>query len=139
IRSRAETTSSEPTITLEEAYERTLASDQSIKIAGYEIRKANLLPWSALTRLGPQLSGNLSYDRAQQTSSGRSPAITSDGFITSSPRRGFTKGETRNIGASLEQPLVDFTVFPAFRLGRLSATVAQLEHRFTIRETLFGV
>src|SRR6478609_7529976 len=44
------------TITLEQAYDRTLESDQTIRIAFLEVRKANLLPWSALTRLQHQFT-----------------------------------------------------------------------------------
>src|SRR5207302_8464209 len=42
-------------------------------------------------------------------------------------------------GLAFQQPIIDFTVFPAYKLGRLSAQSARLEHQFTIRETLFGV
>src|SRR5579871_3528624 len=52
------------TLTLEQAYDRTLATDQTIKIAYWEIRKANLLPWSALAKLGPQLSAGGSYQKS---------------------------------------------------------------------------
>src|SRR5438105_644855 len=50
-------------LTLEQAYDRALATDQTIRIAYWEIRKANLLPWSALAKLGPQITANGSYDR----------------------------------------------------------------------------
>src|SRR6476469_5504044 len=54
-------------LTLERAYDLALATDQSIKIAYWEVRKANLLPWSALTRLGPQLSAGGTYSRRENS------------------------------------------------------------------------
>ena len=41
------------------------SSDQSIRIAYLEVRKARLLPWSALTRLGPQLAASGNYTRSE--------------------------------------------------------------------------
>ncbi|MEA3187123.1 MAG: hypothetical protein QOD99_953 [Chthoniobacter sp.] len=115
------------TITLEAAYERALATDQSIGIAYWELRKANLLPWSALTRVGPSVNGRST--------------------LTSSDQSSFSGGHVQNsrtdLGSSgsltVEQPLIDLTVFPAYRLGKLSARSAWLEHRFTIRGILFGL
>src|SRR5213592_4797984 len=52
-------------ITLEQAYDRALSTDQSIRIAYWEVRKANLLPWSALTRLGPQITASGGYTRGE--------------------------------------------------------------------------
>ena len=113
-------------ITLEQAYDTVLASDQTIQIAFLEIRKASLLPWSALTPLGPQVTGNASYQGAEQrqSSGGVTSRLTSD---------------TREAGISLQQPLLDFTVPPAYRFGKLSSRAARLQYRFTVRETLFGV
>jgi outer membrane protein TolC len=37
------------------------------------------------------------------------------------------------------QPLIDFTVFPAYHLGTLTKVATRLEYQFTIRETLFGL
>ena len=109
-------------ITLEEAYDIALATDQNIRIAYEEIRKANLLTWSALTRLGPRLAAGGTYDRAQ-THGG--------GIIVTS--------ETTDPYVSYTQPFVDFSVFPAYRYGKLAAIAARLQHQYTIRQTLFGV
>ena len=49
------------------------------------------------------------------------------------------ESETRHAGFTLSQPLLDPAVFPAYRLGKLSAKAARLQERFTIRQTLFGV
>ena len=118
-------------ITLEQSYDRTLATDQSIRIAFFEVRKAKLLPWSALTRLGPQLNANTGYIRTQ-TFSRRATLAVDD--VTFYSRSGSGTGSL-----TLLQPIIDFTVFPAYRLGSLSAAAARLQHQFTVRETLFGV
>jgi outer membrane protein TolC len=109
-------------ITLEEAYDIALGTDQSIRIACQQIRMANLLTWSALTALGPQLSGGAEYDRNQ--SHGLGPIITN---------------ESTNLNFNYTQPLVNFGVFPAYHYGKLAAVAARLQHQFTIRQVLFGV
>ena len=129
-------------ISLEQAYDLALATDQSIRIAFYEVRKADLLPWSALTRIGPRLAGRANYDRSERSTtgtvqqfdaSGGTPGTSSVGRISRS-RTG-----TGAVGIAFEQPLIDLTVFPAYRFGKLSAAAAHLQRQFTIRETLFGV
>ena len=122
-------------ITLEQAYDLALATDQSIRIAFYEVRKADLLPWSALTRIGPRLRGRANYGRSERSTTG-----TVQQFGTTSVDR-ISRSRTGAgaIGIALEQPLIDFTVFPAHRFGKLSAAAAHLQRQFTIRETLFGV
>ena len=121
-------------ITLEEAYDMTLASDQSIRIAYYEIRKANLLPWSALARLGPQLIGNASYTGNHSNNSNNAivETPTTPGYVK-------TAIDTQFSGFTYTQPIFDPSVFPAYRYGKLSAKAARLQYQFTVRETLFGV
>ena len=134
-------------ITLEQAYEITLASDQSIRIAAYEVRKARLLPWSALARMGPQLRGNASYDNTaayRTTESGGGGSALAGGasgavFFSPGARSSTQETDTRRAGLIFEQPLLDFTVFPAYRQGRLSLQVARLQYQATVRQTLFGV
>jgi outer membrane protein TolC len=109
-------------ITLDQAYDIALATDQSIRIAYLEIRKANLQPWSALTRLGPQLSAGGGYDRHQ---------VHASGLIVTN--------ESSSVNVNYTQPFVDFTVFPAYRYGKLAAVAARLQHQYTVRQTLFGV
>lgn len=136
-------------ITLEQAYDRTLATDQSIRIAYWEVRKANLLPWGALTRLGPQLTASGGYTRREQFTDRRvqetvTQPLSTTGIPTIAETRSVDR-TTRNhagtaeMGISYIQPLIDFTVFPAYRFGTISKAVARLEHQFTIRGTLFGV
>ena len=109
-------------ITLDEAYDIAAATDQSIRIAYWKIRQANLLTWTALTTLGPQLSIGAGYDHTQNHGGG---------LINSS--------ETSNLNISYSQPFVNFTVFPAYRYGKLAAVAARLQHQYTIRQVLFGV
>ena len=129
-------------ITLEQAYDLTLATDQSIRIAFYEVRKADLLPWSALARVGPQLNGRANYGRSEaSTTATVRQTDTSTGVpVTSAVDRiSHSRNGAGAIGINFQQPLIDFTVFPAYRFGNLSAASARLQRQFTIRETLFGV
>lgn len=120
-------------ITLEDAYDKTLASDQSIRIAFYEARKANLLPWSALAKLGPQLVGNASLGNTHSTTRNEIlPTPTTPSFVE-------TAINTQFSGFVYTQPLFDPSVFPAYRYGKLTSKAARLQHQFTIRQTLFGV
>ncbi len=145
-------------ITLEQAYDQALATDQSIRIAYWEVRKANLLPWSALTRLGPQITANGGYTRGEQftkravtetvtdtaTQSVNSTTGSTTGIPTIAETR-LTDRTTRNragtgdFGLTYVQPLIDLTVFPAYRVGKISTVITRLEHQFTVRGTLFGV
>lgn len=109
-------------ITLDEAYDIALATDQSIGIAYWEIRKANLLTWSALTALGPQLTGGGSYASNQNHANGI-----------------LLENETSNVNITYTQPFVNFSVFPAYHYGKLAAVAARLQRQYTIRQVLFGV
>lgn len=116
------------TITLEEAYALALASDQSIRTAYLEIRKANLLPWSALTRISPRLSGGFTYTHSETNDHG---SFANPPFITA---RG-----SQNTDLSAQQTLIDFTFFPAYRLAKLQGAAARLQYQLTLRTVLFGV
>jgi TolC family type I secretion outer membrane protein len=122
-------------ITLDQAYDIALASDQSIRIAGREIRKANLQPWSALARMGPSVTGGARYSTAR-TSNSQLTTLTSGGAdrITVD-----TNTNNRSADITLQQPLFDPAVFPAYRLGKLASQAAHLQQQFTVRQTLFGV
>lgn len=117
-------------ITLEQAYDITLQSDQTIRNAYYEIRKANLLPWSALAKLGPQLVGNASYTNSRSSSHVDTYSTTPSGQNIY---------DTRFSGFTYTQPIFDPSVFPAYRYGKLTAQAARLQYRYTVRQTLFGV
>jgi outer membrane protein TolC len=116
-------------ITLEQAYDMTLASDQTIRTAYYEIRKANLLPWSALARLGPQVSAGSNYTASQTR--------TRNDLEGSAPVQ--TNYDSRFAGFTYTQPIFDPSVAPAYRYGKLTAQATRLQYQFTVRETLYGV
>lgn len=118
-------------ITLEQAYDMTLATDQSIRIAFFEIQKAKLQPWRALTRMGPQLTAGADYG-GSGASKTTQPGVNN--FVTA---QSDTYSRTSTI--TFDQPLFDPTVFPAYRLGKLTSQSAHLQYQFTVRQTLFGV
>jgi len=129
-------------ISLEQAYDLALATDQSIRIAFHEVRKADLLPWSALTRIGPRLTGRASFGRSERWVTGTARQFNVAGGIvgTSSIERISTiRTGSDAIGIVFEQPLIDFTVFPAYRFGKLSTAATRLQYQYTIRGILFGL
>ncbi len=111
-------------LTLEHAYDIAAASDQALKIAFFNVRKNELLPLSALTKVTPRFSGSAGYDRS----------YTHDRFGPANKHAG-----TASADLTLQQPLLDLSVFPARRKGRLAVEASRLGRQFTIRETLFGV
>jgi outer membrane protein TolC len=115
-------------ITLEDAYARTLATDQSVRIAYLEIRKANLLPWSALAKFGPRINGTFNYSHTETNNHGD--------FLNAAS---LTTAGSQTAGLKLNQPLIDFTFFPAYRNGKLTVLSTRLQYQLTIRTVLFGV
>ncbi|MEY4483778.1 MAG: hypothetical protein RL693_1230 [Verrucomicrobiota bacterium] len=109
-------------VTLEQAYDMVLETDQSVKIAWYAAKKANLEPQFALTRMRPTLSAGASGER--QNRSGSNPLVRS------------SSGQA---DITLEQPIFDLTVFPAFRRGKLVSKSAELQYRALLREVLLSV
>lgn len=109
-------------VSLEQAYDLVLASDQSVKIAWFAAKKANLEPQFALTRMRPTLNGSISGDR--QNHSGSAPLVRS------------SSGQA---DIMLEQPILDLSVFPAYRRGKLVSQSAQLQYRALLREVLLSV
>lgn len=110
-------------LTLDQAYDRALNTDQNIQTALQAVRQADLLPAQALTRLTPRLNASLGASR-----SGR------DGRNTDWTHSNAGRGRV-----SISQPLVDFTVGPAVRAGKLSAAERRLDFREVVRETLLAV
>ena len=106
-------------LTLEQAYDRALATDQSVALALQAIVQADLQPARALTRMTPRLNGSLSSDQNGSSDSGFD-------FDSSSGSRG---------RLSLSQPLIDATVGPAYRAGLLAAQESRLDYRSKLRET----
>ncbi|GEM_PF-507259 len=119
-------------ISLEKAYDMTLSCDQSIRKAYYEVRKANLQPWSALAKMGPSLTGNASYSNSRSNTHYETVTTSLNNTVTSS-------AYTRYAGLTYSQTLFDASVFPAYRYGKLAAKAARLTYKQTVRETLYGV
>jgi outer membrane protein len=126
-------------ITLEQAYDMALRTDQSIRIAYWEVRKADLLPWGALAKFGLQINASASYDRREQSTSASVLATSPTGLSAFSNQSTIARSGYGQAGITVQQPLIDFTFFPAYRLAGLSKTSARLARQFTIRETLYGV
>jgi outer membrane protein TolC len=105
-------------ITLDEAYGMVLATDETIRIALLEIRRARLLPWGAITRVTPRFTGSLDYGNTEGAND---------------------RSEDKGLGFRISQTLLDFTVFPAYRVAALTSRIRALEKDFTAREALFGV
>ncbi len=111
-------------MTLAQASERALGTDQSIAIALAETQKAKLLTWGAATRMGPQLTGNAGYTAPERDiTSPTGPVLVS----------------TKSANISLVQPLLDLSVFAAYRAGKLTIEEARLGYRSAVRNILFGV
>jgi outer membrane protein TolC len=115
-------------VTLEEAYDRVAESDQSVRIAWLAARKADYEPASALTRMGPQLIGTVSGDRLHRSVSSGTPASTLN-----------SRTGTGQVGLTLDQPLLDMTVFPAYRRGKLVSKATQLQYQSLVRQVLLSV
>jgi outer membrane protein TolC len=131
-------------ITLDQAYDLTLRSDESILEAYWQTRSANLEPWSALTRLGPSLTGNAGLTAAGQRTSAAtavidqssSATVQSESISTTSVN---TRSDTGSLGLTFQQTLLDFTAIPAYRKGKLTARAARLTYQYTIRQVLYGL
>lgn len=113
-------------LTLDQALDKALATDQSIAIAAAEAGKAALEPRSALVRMMPTLTGNAGATRNDRNGSGTT---------------GTSNGVTSNGSASitLDQPLIDLSLAPAIRRGKLISESARLQYLNAIRQTLFAV
>lgn len=116
-------------ISLEQAYDLALSSDQAIGIAYVALEQAKLAPLAAWTKLAPQVNGTTSAN-GQSTRNGANR--TSSNGSTSASRY-------NDIGVSVQQPLFDLSFFPAYRRGKATLEGARLDYRSKIREILFGV
>ena len=117
-------------ITLEEAYDRALETDQSIAIAHAEASKARLEAKLAMTRLTPRLDSGLNAtNRGQFSNRDASSALGSTNGSSNS----------RSAGITLSQPILDFTVLPAIQAGRISEKATIIDFEGTLRDTLLAV
>jgi len=110
-------------LTLDEAYDRALATDQSIALALQAVVQADLQPSRALTRLTPRINGTLSTDQNGSTDAGFD----------------FDRATGGRARVALSQPLLDPTVGPAYRAGLLSAQESRLDYRTQVRDTALVV
>jgi outer membrane protein TolC len=114
-------------ITLEHAYDIALGSDQSVGIAALSLKKAELEPLTAFTRMGPTVTigAREFWPQGSATSGGG----------------GGASGRSSNSPASVtyEQPLFDLSVVPAYKRGKLLTQASKHEYRALMREVLFGV
>jgi outer membrane protein len=112
-------------ITLDEAYERALATDQTISIAYAEAAKARLETKLALTRLTPRVSSGLSTN--------------SSGLLSNRTLGSSTDRDSRSASLTLRQPILDFSVGPAYRAGKISEQRSLREYEGTVRDILLAV
>ncbi len=86
--------------------------------------------------------------RSIDSGPGNEPQVNTDQFDFQEDRRDrerisrdYRSERARSASAAiiLEQPLLDLTVIPAWRAGKISIHAAQLECRFVVREVLYGV
>jgi outer membrane protein TolC len=110
-------------MTLEQAYDRALATDQTIALALQAVVQSDLQPARALTRLTPRLNGTLGTDQNGNTDKGLD----------------FDRNNGGRARVALSQPLVDPTVGPAYRAGLLTAQESRLDYRTKIRDTALVV
>ncbi len=118
-------------ITLEKAYDMTLATDQAIGIAYVALETAKLAPLAAYTKLLPQINGVTSIN-GQSVRSGSSSSSSGSGSGGLRPRY-------NDAGISVQQPVFDLSFFPAHRQGVAVREGARLTYRAQIRQILFGV
>lgn len=145
-------------LTLEAAYDRALANDESIGVAYQELLNAGLQPLSALTRLAPQLTGSASVGRnltgsgsgsstvivsGLQTATGTTTTGTPGSTGATSPLStvsvGTATSATGSVSLNLSQPIFDASVFPAYRSAKLSLESSRLSYASTVRDILYGV
>lgn len=119
-------------ITLEKAYDLTLASDQAIGIAYVALESAKLAPLAAYTKLLPQINGTGSINGQSVRNSTNNNNSSSSGGSSTRPRY-------NDAGISIQQPVFDLSFFPAYRQGVAVREGARLTYRAQIRQILFGV
>ena len=159
-------------LSLELAYARSTATDQAIRIAYLRLKRAQLLPWSALTRMEPKMATSIgrgksdedrnsaSMSRESQIRSGTGSSLERSVDTLGRPRSGTEtyafeeerierervplttldrSQRTQSMNVVLEQPLLDLTVFPAWKFGKLATEAARLQCRAVTRDVLLGV
>ncbi|MGI8604397.1 MAG: TolC family protein [Verrucomicrobiales bacterium] len=153
--------------TLEGALDRVVATDQTIAIADYEVRKARVEQMRTFSRMLPSLSigadaswrGNRTKETVeieQPAPATVTPAATggagtpaaggqADAPVMVLPRVvretrwTRTRSNQQSLGLNFDQPILDFTLGPARRQGELGRQITEWQLRQRVREVLFGV
>ncbi|PTY06025.1 hypothetical protein DB346_01275 [Verrucomicrobia bacterium LW23] len=125
------------TITLEQAYDRALASEQSILKAYIEIRKAKLQQWSSLTPVFPSITATVS--KSKSGSSSYTPAGGSGDTSYSFSGTTHSHSDSVSPGINYRQTLLDFTVIPGWRQARLNTHESRLTYQHTVRTVLYDL
>jgi outer membrane protein TolC len=142
-------------LTLEAALDRVIATDQTVAIADYEVRKAAVDQLRALTRVMPSLSagadaswrGSRRKDEIEVFDSGDSETDplgsgsggTTLGRAVRESRWSSSNSDTQSVGLSFNQPILDFTLGPARRTTALDRQISEWQLRRQLREVLFSV
>ena len=128
-------------ISLEAAYDLALSSDQNIAIAYEEAAKARLDAKLALTRMAPQVTSGLSQNQSGNNNNFNNVNINNSN-LNGGNNRGFTTGgvrTARSVDLTLRQPILDFTVGPAYRAGKISEQSTLIQYQGRVRDTLLAV
>lgn len=142
-------------MTLEVALDRVVATDQTVAIADYEVRKAAVEQLRALTRVMPRLSagadanwrGSRRKDEVEVFGTGDSVTDplgagsggTTLGRVVRESRWSGSGSDTQSVGLSFSQPILDFTVGPVRRASALDRQISEWRLRRQLREVLFSV
>ncbi len=144
--------------TLDAALERVIATDETIGIADYEVRKARVEQLRAFTRVLPNVGvgadanwrGNRTkqtFERTEVVSEGGTD-FNADGTVSYTPditrvvresRWTRSRSNQQSLGFNFSQPILDFTLGPARRQGELGRKITEWQLRQRLREVLFGV
>ena len=142
-----------PQLTLESALDRVIATDQTVAIADYEVRKAGLDEWRALTRVMPSLSlgadatwrGSRNKDTVEviDDSNDQEDPLggnnTTLGRLVRQSRWSESNSNQQSLGLSFNQPILDLTLGPARRSTALGRQISEWQLRRQLREVLFSV
>jgi outer membrane protein TolC len=142
-------------LTLEAALDRVVATDQTVAIADYEVRKAAVDQLRALTRVMPSLGvgadaswrGSRRKDEIEifDSGDGQSDPLgaggggTTLGRVVRESRWSSSSSDTQSVGLNFNQPILDFTLGPARRASALDRQISEWELRRRLREVLFSV
>ena len=152
-------------MSLDAVLDRVVATDQTIGIADYEVRKAAVEQMRAFTRILPSLSVGADADwRGSRTKEDveievpvteapgpqaptapgapgapAAPAPVQLTRVVRESRWTRTHSHQRSFGLSFNQPILDFTLGPARRQTAVGRQITVWQLRQQLREVLFGV